>query len=52
MNARKLDLRGGGCETRLNSTMTVAYVGVLEIGPGTLFVVYSRSDDSDAFKYA
>lgn len=39
-------------ETRLNSTMTVGYVGVREISPGNLFVVYTRSDEPDAFKYA
>lgn len=38
-------------ETRLSTTMTVGYVGVREISPGRLFVVYSRTDEPDAFKY-
>jgi hypothetical protein len=39
-------------ETRLNATMTVGYVGVREISPGTLFVVYTRTEEPDAFRYA
>ena len=40
-----------GLETRLNTTLTRAYVGVREVRPGTLFVVYSRSDEPHAFNY-
>jgi hypothetical protein len=39
-------------ETRLNASVTVAYVGVREISPGTLFVVYSRTDEQHPFNYA
>jgi hypothetical protein len=31
-------------ETRLSSTMTVAYTGVREVAPGELFVVYTTTD--------
>jgi hypothetical protein len=40
-----------GCETRLNTTMTRAYVGVREVGPGTLYVVYSNTSEPHAFNY-
>jgi len=32
-------------ETRLSSTMTVAYTGVREVAPGELFVVYTTTDE-------
>jgi hypothetical protein len=32
--------------------VTVAYVGVREVSPGTLFLVYARSDEPHAFNYA
>ena len=32
------------CETQLSSTMTIAYTGVREVSPGTLFVVYTTTD--------
>ena len=39
------------CETRLNTTMTRAYVGVREVSPGTLFVVYSNTTEPHRFNY-
>jgi hypothetical protein len=39
------------CETRLNTTMTRAYVGVREVTAGTLFVVYSSTTEPHAFNY-
>jgi hypothetical protein len=39
------------CETRLNTTMTRAYVGVREVSPGTLFVVYSNTSEPHSFNY-
>lgn len=39
------------CETRLSTTMTRAYVGVREVSPGTLFVVYSTTTEPQPSKY-
>jgi hypothetical protein len=38
-------------ETRLSSSMTVAYTGVREVTPGELFVVYTTTDARDPADY-
>jgi hypothetical protein len=38
-------------ETRLNSSITMAYTGVREVKPGVLFVVYTASNTTQASKY-
>ncbi|MDB6094509.1 MAG: exo-alpha-sialidase [Verrucomicrobia bacterium] len=38
-------------ETRLSSAMTRAYVGVREVSPGKLFVVYTNTTEPDGAKY-
>jgi hypothetical protein len=38
-------------ETRLNATMTRAYVGVRETSPGVLYVVYSTTTEPQASNY-
>ncbi|MEO7597551.1 MAG: sialidase family protein [Opitutus sp.] len=38
-------------ETRLNSSITVAYTGVREVSPGVLFVVYTRTDETRPSAY-
>jgi len=53
-NFLAFSLDGGAtwvAETRLNATMTRAYAGVREVGPGELFVVYSRTDEPHASNY-
>jgi hypothetical protein len=38
-------------ETRISTTMTRAYVGVREVSPGHLFVVYTKTDEPDRLAY-
>ena len=38
-------------ETRLNSSITMAYTGVREVSPGVLFVVYTNSSATQTSKY-
>jgi hypothetical protein len=38
-------------ETRLSSTITMAYTGVREIAPGRLFVVYTTTDETQVTAY-
>ena len=38
-------------ETRLNSSITMAYTGVREVSPGVLFVVYTNSNATQTSKY-
>jgi hypothetical protein len=38
-------------ETRLSSSITMAYTGVREVGPGVLFVVYTNSNATQTSKY-
>ncbi|MEO6002035.1 MAG: sialidase family protein [Opitutus sp.] len=39
-------------ETRINVSVTVAYTGVREVSPGTLFVVYTRTDETQNSAYS
>ena len=38
-------------ETRLNSSITMAYTGIREVSPGVLFVVYTNSNATQTSKY-
>ena len=38
-------------ETRLNSSITMAYTGVCEVSPGVLFVVYTNSNATQTSRY-
>jgi hypothetical protein len=38
-------------QTRLSSSVTMAYTGVREVAPGELFVVYTTSDSQDSTAY-
>ena len=38
-------------ETRLNSSITMAYTGVREVSPGILFVVYTNSNATQTSRY-
>ncbi len=38
-------------ETRLNSSITMAYTGVREVSPGVLFVVYTKSNATQTSRY-
>ena len=38
-------------ETRLNSSITMAYTGVREVSPGVLFVVYTNSNATQTSRY-
>jgi BNR repeat-like domain len=38
-------------ETRLNSSITMAYTGVREVSPGVLFVAYTNSNATQTSKY-
>ena len=40
------------CETRINSSITVGYTGVREVSPGKLFVVYTRTEETQNSAYA
>jgi len=39
------------CETRVNTSVTVAYTGVREVSPGTLFVVYTETPETKGANY-
>lgn len=38
-------------ETRISTALTRAYVGVRETSPGHLYIVYTKSDETDGTKY-
>jgi len=38
-------------ETRVSTTLTRAYVGVRETSPGRLYIVYTKSEETDGTKY-
>ena len=39
------------CETRLTTSITVAYTGLREVSPGTLFVVYATTAETKSVNY-
>jgi hypothetical protein len=40
------------CETRISTSITVAYTGLREVSPGTLFVVYTKTDATQNSDYS